>query len=89
MKMINQGDEKKLEDLKEKASEALGILKERLEILLEKAEEYQDERSDRWQESEAGELYKEWTERIQDKIDEIDSIFDDVEGIEFDEILAP
>lgn len=69
--------EKRLEDARQKACEAREILEE----LYDDCQSYYDDRSEKWQESEAGEAYMEIIERI-------DCVKGDAEQAEYEIELA-
>lgn len=50
----------------------LEAIKEKLELKLEQREEYFVDRSDKWRESEKGDLYQDKTDELQNVIDSID-----------------
>jgi len=78
-----------LESLKENAKEALESLSERLDELKEEAQDCHDDRSEQWQESEKADIYNDWIQEIESKSDEVNSVKDELESIDFDEIKKP
>ncbi len=89
MKTISVKDLKELEAMKETAAKALEALKEKLEELANSAEEYYDDRSETWQESENGTFYREWVDTLEDRANDVDSLLDEVNNIDFEDIQSP
>lgn len=89
MKSIPIKDLKDMENLKHKAIEILEALKNKLDELADRAEEYYDDRSEKWQESDNGTFYSEWYEAIREKAYEIENTLDEVTDIEFEDIQKP
>jgi hypothetical protein len=72
----------------EALGEALGVLNAKIEAynegveeIRDLAEQYYDERSERWQESEAGESYQEWIDAMEE-IEELDTDTPETEEVE-------
>ena len=53
---------------------AIATLVDELSADLERAQEYFDERSEKWQESEAGEDYQAWIERLEEIEDALNDV---------------
>jgi len=89
MKNITKAGMQKLEALRTAAQEAMDALKIELEQLADQADEYYQDRSDKWQESENGQMYAEWSDAIREVSYAADSVINDIESIDFDEIKEP
>lgn len=63
------------------AIDSLNDYKTTIEQKIEKRENYFDERSDKWQESEKGDEYYEKTEEWNDYLQEIESKIEDLENV--------
>ena len=89
MRGISAKRHEKLERLKEQAHQKLMELQEFLTEIGEEAQNYHDDRTDEWQESERGEAFQDWVGDIDSKADDIGMLADEVDGLEFDDILRP
>lgn len=90
MRQITNKDLKDIEKLKEAAVATLEALKEKLEELANNAEEYYEERSEDWQESDNGNNYYAWFEEIRSKAEfEVDGIIDEINEIDIESIQKP
>jgi len=58
--------------------------------LAEAAQEYYDERSERWMESERGDAYAEWISELEGaQVDDLDELPESFENLEVDELEEP
>lgn len=90
MRQITKKDLEKIEKLKAAAVASLETLKETLEEIANNAEEYYEERSEEWQESENGNNYYTWFEEIRSKAEfEVDGIIDEINEIDIESIQKP
>ncbi len=89
MKKISNKDQEKLDELKAKAWEALGQLNIMLKERAEYAQEWLDERSDKWLDSPKGRAYEEWIGDIEVKAEEVEKARDALDDIDFEYISAP
>lgn len=86
MKKILQTDLEVLTKGKDTLSDAITAMKEVLEKTIDRAQEYFDERSEKWQESEKGNAYQSWIDAMEEKLEALDSIESDIDELEFEEI---
>lgn len=89
MKKISNHDIVELQNLKDEAIDNLRVVQDRISHLAEEAQNYYDERSEKWQESENGEAYSEWISNIEYKASSIEDIITDIENIDIEEIKQP
>jgi len=78
-----------LENLKQTALEAIQDYADRLTELRDEAEEYSDNRSEKWQESEKADIYNDWVSDLENKEDEIKNVKSELEDIELDDVINP
>ena len=86
MKKISKAGLEALTNGKDVLSDSIIVMKEKLGNEIDKANEYFDERSEKWQESEKGESYQSWIDAMQEKLDSLDSLENDIDELDFEEI---
>lgn len=89
MRKINNKHMKELQDLIESAKENLTAIIEQIEGFAETAQEYYDERSEAWHDSENGERYYGWIENLEEAGAQFASIIDDLDSVDILELEAP
>ena len=89
MNQLSKKDIQILESMKSAAMEAVDTLKCKLEELAQTAQEYYDDRTEKWQESPKGESYYEWMYNLEEKQREVKTMVDEIIAIEFDDIKKP
>lgn len=89
MNKLSKAQKQNLEIMKDEAKQKLEDLRDYLTELKDEAEEVFYNRSEKWQESEKADSYQNWIDDIDDKSSEVDSIIDELDSLELDEIEQP
>ena len=89
MNKLTKEQLKELNDLRETALESIQNLIDRMQELQDDAQDCFDNRSEQWQESEKADIYNDWIYDIEAKNDDIISIKDELEEVDFEEIERP
>lgn len=77
----------RLNELREGIEQALETIEEESSSLVGDMEEYYEDRSEKWQESETGEQYQEWVEAWSNISSELPDVPEEVSAYDFEDLL--